>query len=108
MKLPLMMMVGLISGLAQTSEITNTKITRTMMDANYGSILFIQVDGAPERTNCHKNGTWDYVLPTSTDFGKQMLSQILTAHAANKSVSIKGNDDCPVGSTEEMIRLELL
>jgi len=107
MKLFLMSVIGFISGISQASEISNTKITRTMMDSSYGSVLFIQVEGSPVRTNCHANGTWDYILPTNTDFGKQMLSQILTAHAANKSIKIVGNDLCPIGSTETMKRLEL-
>jgi hypothetical protein len=106
-KIYLMIIAGLVSGVTQASEISNTKITRTMMDSSYGAILFIQVEGTPTRTNCHANGTWDYTLATDTDFGKQMLSQLLIAHAANKSVKIKGNDLCPVGSTETMIRLEL-
>jgi hypothetical protein len=107
MKSLLIITLSFISGITQASEISNTKITRTMMDATYGSKLFIQVEGSPVRENCHINGTWDYVLSTDDDFGKQMLSQILTAHAANKSIKIKGNDNCPVGLTEEMIRLEL-
>lgn len=70
-------------------------------------VLFIQVEGSPIRTNCHANGTWDYVLPTSTDFGKQLLSRVLTAHAANKTVKISGKDTCSIVSVEEMTRLEI-
>jgi hypothetical protein len=107
MKFFSMIVVGLLTCISHASEISDTKITRTMMDTSYGSVLFIQVEGSPVRTNCHANGTWDYILPTDTDVGKQILSQILTAHAANKSIKIVGNDLCPIGSTEAMKRLEL-
>ena len=108
-KLCLMLIVGLFCGITQASEINNTKITRTMMDSNHGTAIFVQVEGSPSRSSgsCHSNGTWDYILPTDTEFGKQMLSRIMTAHASNKTVRIRGNDDCLLGSVEIMTRLEL-
>ncbi|TRY33405.1 hypothetical protein [Aliiglaciecola sp. M165] len=89
------------------SEISGTKVTRTMMDATYGLVLFVQVEGSPDRTNCHSNSMWDYVLATDSELGKQMLSKLMAAHASNRTVKIKGNDTCPVGSTEAMTRLEI-
>jgi hypothetical protein len=95
----------------QASEINNVKITRMMMDSNYGTKLFIQVEGTPARASghCHVNGTWDYAVDTSNEFGKQISSQILTAYIVQKSVKMSGSDQCTVhSSVEDFKRIVLL
>jgi hypothetical protein len=96
---------------ANSSEIDNTKITRTMMDEGYGQVLFIQVERDPVRdgAHCHSNGTWDYVISTESEFGKQMFSQLLAAYAAGKTIKMFGKGTCLVNSsTETLKRIELL
>ncbi len=102
---------NLIASVSYGSEIDNTKITRTMMDERYGQLLFIQVEHAPSRdsSHCHSNGTWDYVLSTESELGKQMFSQLLSAYAASKKIKLFGKDTCLLNSsTETLQRIELL
>lgn len=92
------------------SEINNTTITRLMMDSVYGSKVFIQVEGSAYRDSghCHINSTWDYVISTNDEFGKQIHSQLLMAYAAKKQIKIIGSDLCIVnGNLEGLRRLEM-
>ncbi|GAB1624072.1 hypothetical protein AAOGI_41220 [Agarivorans albus] len=98
----------MVSFICSSSEIKQTKIMRTMMDLSYAEVVFVQVSGTPSRNqNCHSNTKWDYVLKTDTDLGKQMLTQLIAAQAAQKSVDLSGNDVCPVGATEQLRRIEV-
>ena len=95
-----------ISSVAASSEVTNAKISRLMMDNNYGPKLFVQVEGSPERASghCHTNPTWDYVISTDDEFGKQMHSQLLAAFVSSKNVKLVGLDECVVNGTLEGLR----
>ncbi|MPY24444.1 hypothetical protein [Shewanella sp. YLB-07] len=102
--------LSLIALSGNASEIKDVKITKTMMSQSYGSVIFIKVDEAPSRGSghCHTNHSWDYVIATESEFGKQMLSQILTAYAAQKTIALKGNDLCTiVNGSEDLTRIEL-
>lgn len=48
-KLVVVALMTFSSMAVNSSEIDNTKITRTMMDSNFGEKLFIQVSGTPVR-----------------------------------------------------------
>ncbi len=102
---------GLLCSGVNASEIDNVKITRTMMDSNYGLKLFIQVGGTPARESdhCHSNRVWDYAISTEGELGKQMLSQLLSAYVSQKPLKLFGSDTCNVNSsTEDLRRIELL
>ena len=107
MKKILIAALSFFTGTVSASEIKDVTITRTMMDNSYGSVVFIQVDGDPVRENCHDNATWDYVLATGTDLGKQMLTQVIASHASQKSLKLFGDETCPIGSTENLKRIEV-
>lgn len=100
-----------VSGGVFASEIDNTVITRTMMSSEHGLKFYIQVEGTPIRASghCHANGTWDYVLATDNEFGKQLLSQLLAAHLSGKKVKLYGDDTCNAfRNLEDLTRLEII
>lgn len=95
---------------ANASEIRDTKISKIMMDQQYGTELYIQVEGTPSRNagHCHQNSTWDYAISTESEFGKQIFSQVLMAYAAQKNVKLTGNNTCNVCvSCEDLRRIEI-
>ena len=92
------------------SDILNTTISKLMMDNGYGLKLFIQTedDATRDGGHCHTNGTWDYVVSTGDEFGKQIHAQLLAAYAAKKKVNLIGSDTCIVnGNIEGLQRLEV-
>lgn len=95
--------------MGNASELADTRITRLMSDRNYEGLTFIQVERNPIRDggHCHGNQTWDYVLRNNDDVGKQIMSELLLAYAAGKTIKLKGTDSCPAGETEELRRIEL-
>ena len=100
-----------VSGGIFASEINNTVITRTMMAAEHGLKFYIQVEGTPNRASghCHANSTWDYVIATDNEFGKQLFSQLLAAHLSGKKVKLYGNDTCKSFlNLEDLTRLEII
>ena len=102
--------LALLSLASTASEIPNTTVTRLMMDSSYGQKVFIQVEGSATRDagHCHANATWDYVVSTEDEFGKQIHSQLLTAYAAKKQIKITGSNVCIVnGNIEGLKRLEI-
>lgn len=102
----LTMLLFMLPLCSMASEISDTTITRIMIDRSHGSELFIQVAGDPARGggHCHINTTWDYVLSMEDELGKQLYSQILTAYAGQKQVKLAGTDLCDVHSGNETLR----
>ncbi len=91
-------------------ELGGTTISKTMMANGYDAKIFIQAEGEAVRdgSHCHNNSSWDYVLSTEDGIGKQMLSQLLMAFAAKKTIKRIGSDVCIVnGNIEELTRLEI-
>ena len=81
-----------------------------MMSQDYGQLLYIQLEQPPIRTSghCHASTSWDFVLSTMDDFGKQMMSQVLVAYTAQNFVKVAGNDVCDIRpTTETLTRIEL-
>ena len=91
--------------------ISNTKIVALMNDLTYLNYTFIQTEGSAGASryssHCHTNTRWDFVLDTSSEFGKQMNANLLAALAAGKTVRLEGKNTCPIGQTEELRRLEI-
>ncbi len=111
MKKLVLVFISLLSFMSNASESGQTTIVKTMMDSDYSTKLFINVGGNITRStnHCHQNATWDFVLDTGTEFGKQMLSQLLMALAAEKKVKLFGSDTCIVnGTIEGLKRIEIL
>ncbi|QDO85850.1 hypothetical protein FM037_24550 [Shewanella psychropiezotolerans] len=107
-KIPFLVMSSLACSTVFASEIVDTTITRLMMDSTYGQKVFIKTAGVVTRDNCHSTATWDYVLSTDSEFGKQVYAQLLTAYAAKKKLKLVGSGVCIVnGSIEGLKRLEL-
>lgn len=101
----------IISSKVLASSTGNTKIIQTMMSSDYGQILFVKVSHPPSRASghCHTSTSWDYVMSTGSELGKQILSQILVAYGSQRDVVISGDNSCNVrSSTETLTRVELL
>lgn len=91
---------------SMASEISDTTITKIMIDRSHGQKLFIQVAGDPVRSSghCHVNTMWDYVLSIEDELGKHLNAQILTAYAGQKQVKLAGTDLCDVHAGNETLR----
>lgn len=72
-----------------------------MMDSVYGNKVFIKTSVSASRANghCHTNQSWDYILITDDEFGKQAYSLLLSAYTTKASVSLIGTDTCPSGAS---------
>lgn len=106
----LLSLMPTISMAVDVSQINHTKITKLMMDVSYGQMLFIDVEGTPDRPEggCHNNAGWDFAISIADDFGKQMHSQLLTAYTAKTQVYMQGSGLCIVNNNiEGLKRLEM-
>ncbi len=86
----------LMPGIAFGANVSNTKIVRVAINAEYGDYAFIKLANAPERIQCSTNGTWDYTLPLTTETNRAMYSTILAAFMSGKTVNVYGlsSPDC--------------
>ena len=95
---------------ANGSAIMGTTISRMMIDKEYGSMVFIDADGEAKRSkgHCHSNKSWDFVLLTDDETGKQMYMQLLSAFETNKSMKLVGTKNCIAnGGIESLKRIEI-
>jgi hypothetical protein len=101
----LISMMVFSSGASSVTQADSTKIKELYMAKNHGEYVFIKLENSPDRSGCSKNGTWDYTLELTTDFGRAMYSTILSAYFAGKTVTAKGNvlGECnEIGSVESL------
>ena len=65
---------------------------------NTSSLVYVKVDGVVNRSGstCSTHTGYDYAFLVDTEYGKSVLSTLLAARLADKSVTIagKGDDVC--------------
>lgn len=96
---------------AAATQVENTKIKELYLSKKHGDFVFIRLDMPAPRSACSKNGTWDYTLELSSEFGRAMYSTVLSAYVAGKSLTATGNDGglCnETGSVESLGGLRLM
>ncbi|TMP24475.1 hypothetical protein CWB99_22300 [Pseudoalteromonas rubra] len=87
----------LFSGASFATSNQTGKITSLLTGPIYGDKLFFNVDGTiNNKPSCHTNEHFDYVLDISTPSGQAYMSLIMTAYAADKTVTVTGYDKCSI------------
>lgn len=66
--------------------------------------VYIKMTTAPTgKPGCSTSTSYDYVFALTDIYAKEMLSAVLTAHAAGRSVYTSGEGVCDVYSTAETV-----
>lgn len=106
MRITLATLLLLLSSGVLAGSVSGTLITRLMVDRSQGERIFIRIDGAVANSpSCNTNGTWQFVLPLTTEFEKDTItSLLLSAHMANKKVRLDGNNTCDSFSSIETLK----
>ncbi len=95
---------------ASSTTVNGTEVKSILVGKYYGDKAFIEIESKPEIPNghCQSNGTYNYVLDTSTELGRLTLSLVLTAYAAKSSILIDGYDTCDTfGGVEDLKQFQL-
>ncbi len=75
------------------------KVKSLLTGENYGSKIFIEVDGTPVQVDpCQNNSTYSFVLDGTTEQADIYLSLLLTAYTAGKTVVLTGYARCDIYS----------
>lgn len=80
-------------------------ITHIFMSATYGELAYVQLSGAKSgNPACSTKTPWQFVVPlTSAEEYKVMLGILLAAQQKGATVTIVGQAQCNIDSTEETI-----
>ena len=100
----------MLSCASDAGVITNARIINLMMDKNYGEKVFLELSrdhSSATRAACHDSGRWEYVVDTSTPYGKQLLSVLLMVKAQDKAIWFDGTGLCSHTGIEELRRVEI-
>ncbi|WP_428242748.1 hypothetical protein [Gynuella sp.] len=73
---------------AFSGTIENATIKRLEMSKSQENWVLIDMDGS--KSDCTVLASWDFALKTDTDYGKQMLSLLMSAYIAGKKVTLIG------------------
>ncbi len=97
--------ISIASSVSLAGEVSNTTITKLMIDTNHGDKVFIKTEKEPTaRPTCHSS-SWSFVLPLDNELYKNMYSMLLAAQTAGKSIELKGrNQTCSVHEGIETLR----
>jgi len=97
------------SALTNAAEVPAATVKRVMMDTQYGTKVFIQLDtDQSERALCHTSGGWHFVMDVADPIGKEFYSMLLTLYASGKTGRFVGIDSCELFSNIETLgRIEL-
>ena len=76
-----------------------------MKDKMYPNYLFIDLDKSqPTKLDCHSNVRWEYVLDTSDEQGKNMLSLLLAARMSGEKVNFRDTGECTINNSIPVLR----
>ena len=102
--------VGLFaSTFSLAGSMTNTTITRLEMAKSQENWILVDASGA-KSADCSATGGWEFSLKTDTDYGKQMLSLLMSAYVAGKKVNLIGYSSpvCGYSDIEELDKIRLV
>ena len=86
------------------SSINNTKISKVLLGPQFGNNVFLVIETkATSLPSCQTNGVYSYVFDGTTAVGKMTLSAVLSAYAAQRTVTIGGGHGCTLyGNVENL------
>ena len=86
------------------SSIKNTKISKVLLGPQFGNNVFLVIESkASNLPSCQTNGIYSYVFDGTTAVGKMTLSAVLSAYAAQRTVTIGGANTCSLyGNVENL------
>ncbi|WP_044616715.1 hypothetical protein [Gynuella sunshinyii] len=76
------------SAFAFSGTVENTTINRLEMSKSQENWVLIDVNGS--KSDCTVLASWDFALRTDSDYGKQMLSLLMSAYIAGKKITLIG------------------
>ena len=77
-----------LSANSYSGSVLGTQIVELEFAKSQENWVLIKASG--EKLDCQRTGGWHFSLKTDTDYGKQMLSVVLAAFAAGKTIDLKG------------------
>lgn len=107
MKTILFILMSMVVFSISAAEVKPAKISRIMMDQQYGQKLYVKLTPSPAKIVCNTNSVWDFVLFSGSEVGEDMLSQMLIAYSEKKEIKILSNGKCDVNNIEIATRIEL-
>lgn len=109
-KLIVLLIMLTTNSVCLANNVSNAKIKKIMMDQNYSTKVYIVLDKSQASLiACHSNSSWQYVVDTGTEFGKQLYSILMILYTTGKSANFIGKNNCDVYfSIESLRRIELL
>lgn len=101
----------LLTGISSFSQsiTSDGRISQILMDESYGQKVFLMIEPSSKKTSeptCN-SGIWDYQFETSSLYGKEWLSIVLTAYTTKSQIYLEGTGICPSNNVEKMRRINL-
>ena len=92
MRLYIFIVLILMSTSASSRE-SGSEVKRLYVNKQ-GWVLFTLEDGVNEKPACNTNNIWDFGFKLSENYGREMYSALLSAHATGKSIIVGHGDTC--------------
>lgn len=95
-----------VSSQVIAGQMASGKITKMMVNTEHTpEMLFVGVSESLTGTpSCNTNGTWQFVLPLTSELQKTTITSfLLAAHMNGQTVRLDGNNTCDTFSSVETL-----